>query len=147
MSELCRQTFVHTYSFTAGIVHFSQFFVFMEEAEHEFWRSLGVSVKDADGSGNLSWPRVAASCNYLKPAKFEQLLQVHVQVKKVGRASVAFAFQFHHQQLKIAEGEMTVVCCRIEPGHPPAPEAIPDSLRRQLVERQAHDNPKTDVKR
>ena len=37
----------------AGIVHFSVFFAYMEQAEHEFLRSLGLSVHggvDADGN-------------------------------------------------------------------------------------------------
>src|SRR6516164_335429 len=47
----------------AGIVHFANFYRFMEEAEHEMFRSLGFKIveKQPDGSV-LGWPRVQASC-------------------------------------------------------------------------------------
>ena len=38
----------------AGIVHFSRFYVFMEQAEHELLRSLGLSVHGGvDEDGNI----------------------------------------------------------------------------------------------
>ena len=44
----------------AGLAHFSTYFTFMEEAEHEFLRRRGLSVLMHDADGPLSWPRVAA---------------------------------------------------------------------------------------
>ena len=44
----------------AGMVHFSVFFVYMEQAEHELLRHLGLSVVLSDESGPISFPRVAA---------------------------------------------------------------------------------------
>ena len=32
----------------AGIVHFAMFFKYMEEAEHQFWRSVDLSVSMKD---------------------------------------------------------------------------------------------------
>ena len=55
----------------AGIVHFSRFFIFMETAEHEFLRSLGTSVATEDRGHKIGWPRLSASCDYLKPIEFE----------------------------------------------------------------------------
>ena len=50
----------------AGFVHFSQYFKFMEEAEHAFLRSLGVSVfeKGQGGDSWIGWPRIHAACQY-----------------------------------------------------------------------------------
>ena len=55
----------------AGIVHFTRFFVFMETAEHEFLRSLGTSVATEWNGDKIGWPRLAASCEYLSPLRFE----------------------------------------------------------------------------
>ena len=54
----------------AGIVHFANFFRFMEAAEHAFLRSLGLSVVMEIDGGKYGLPRVSASCDYLKPARF-----------------------------------------------------------------------------
>ena len=48
----------------AGIVHFSWFFRYLEEAEHAMWREAGLSI--ADGSG-IGWPRVEASFEFHRP--------------------------------------------------------------------------------
>src|SRR5436305_6306274 len=78
----------------AGIVHFANFFRFMESAEVEFLRSRGLSVKLAWEGRMLGFPRVAASCDYLRPARFEDLLDVAVTLRKVGRKSVTYGFEF-----------------------------------------------------
>ena len=46
---------------TAGIAHFTAFFYYMEAAEHECLRQLGLSVLMKDADGQLTWPRVAAA--------------------------------------------------------------------------------------
>lgn len=38
------------------MVHFSVFFVYMEQAEHEMLRHLGLSVMLADEGGPISFP-------------------------------------------------------------------------------------------
>ncbi|MGY8650976.1 MAG: acyl-CoA thioesterase, partial [Verrucomicrobiia bacterium] len=40
----------------AGIVHFANFYRYMEYAEHAFFRSLGRSIVDLDL--DIGWPRV-----------------------------------------------------------------------------------------
>ena len=59
----------------AGIVHFSAFFRYMEEAEHALWRAAGLSVA---GDG-LHWPRVVAYCDYTNPLRFEDEITVKVR--------------------------------------------------------------------
>ena len=64
----------------AGIVHFSNFFRYMEMAEVEFLRARGLHVSWAVGDTRHGFPRVSASCDYLKPARFEDVLDVTVTV-------------------------------------------------------------------
>jgi acyl-CoA thioester hydrolase len=114
----------------AGIVHFSAFFPMMEAAEHEMLRSLGISVLPAaqEGETAVTWPRVAASCQYLSAARFEDILRITVEVAHIGTTSVHYRFRFsrpsREEDPPIAEGTMTVVCCRM-PG-PSGPATIPN---------------------
>src|SRR5215471_18705847 len=78
----------------AGIVHFANFFRFMEAAEVEFLRARGLSVKMTWDGLALGFPRVSASCDYLRPARFEDVLDISVRVQKIGRKSVTYAFEF-----------------------------------------------------
>src|SRR5262245_65558124 len=99
----------------AGIVHFANFFRFMESAEVEFLRARGLSVKlDWEGQ-TIGFPRVSARCDYLKPARFEDVLDVLVTIDNIGRKSVTYAFEFQLRGEVIARGQVTSVCCRFWP--------------------------------
>src|SRR5438094_9966074 len=76
----------------AGIVHFANFFRWMESAEVEFLRSLGLSVAVQTGDEKLGFPRVAASCDYVRPARFEDVLEIAVTLRRLGSKSVTYGF-------------------------------------------------------
>lgn len=116
----------------AGIKHFSTFFTDMEEAEHELLRHAGMSVVDESGPHTISWPRVSAACDYKQAARFEEELEIDVQVKRLGKKSVTYVFRFRSDGTDIATGTMTSVCCRIQPGQPPASIPIPDDIVARL---------------
>lgn len=97
----------------AGIVHFSNFFRFMESAECEFLRSRGLSVKLEWEGQTIGFPRVAASCDYLQPARFEDVLDVSVTIDRIGTKSVTYAFEFTRAGQRIAVGKVTSVCCLV----------------------------------
>ena len=97
----------------AGIVHFANFFRFMEAAETEFLRSLGLSVSWRESGTKLGLPRVSASCDYQKPAFFEDVLTIAVTVEKVGRKSISYRFDFSNQRGEaLAVGRVTAVLVR-----------------------------------
>ena len=117
----------------AGIAHFAAFFRWMEEVEHEFWRSLGLSVVLPDEAGRITWPRVHADCDFRSPARFEDLLDIHVGVSGLGERSVTFNFQFSLDGREVATGSLTAVCCRLVPEIGPKSMAIPAEVREQLA--------------
>jgi 4-hydroxybenzoyl-CoA thioesterase/acyl-CoA thioester hydrolase len=116
----------------AGIAHFSVFFVYMEQAEHELFRHLGLSVLLNDDQGEVSWPRVSASCDYREPAQFEEVLDIEVTVQRLGRKSVTYGFRFTRAGREIATGSTTAVCCRMRPGQSPEPITIPSLIAKKL---------------
>jgi 4-hydroxybenzoyl-CoA thioesterase/acyl-CoA thioester hydrolase len=115
-----------------GIVHFSRFFVFMETAEHQFLEALGSSVDLVVDGHRLGWPRVAARCSYTNPARFGDTLDIRVRVVRKGRTSLTYAFEFRCADREIAQGEMTSVCCELEPGRPVRPVPIPEALAARI---------------
>lgn len=97
---------------TAGIVHFSNFFRFMEEAEVAFLRSHGLHVSWREGGQRLGFPRVAASCDFFKPCRFEDEIEVHVRVDQVGTKSVCYVHEIRRGTDLLAKGKITAVCIR-----------------------------------
>lgn len=122
----------------AGIVHFSVFFSMMEAAEHEMLRSLGIDVLPhaKDGQSVLTWPRVAAQCNYAAAARFEDPLRISVRVAKIGTSSVQYQIRFLRDEQLIAEGLVTSVCCLLDAAGGLEKNAIPDSIRERLAKHQ-----------
>jgi YbgC/YbaW family acyl-CoA thioester hydrolase len=117
----------------AGIVHFSNFFRFMESAEVEFLRSRGLSVAMGWEGGKIGLPRRAASCEYLRTVSFEDLLEITVRVANVGRTSITYAFEFFKEGELVARGQVSCVCCRVLPEHRIEAMEIPASLRQKLL--------------
>lgn len=116
----------------AGIVHFSVYFNYMENAEHALLRAAGTSVYAADESGAISWPRVSARCDFAGALKFEDEIEIEVRVVKLGNKSITFSFQFLRDSRRVARGEVTAVCCHVhEPGKLES-IPIPDAIREQL---------------
>jgi 4-hydroxybenzoyl-CoA thioesterase/acyl-CoA thioester hydrolase len=115
----------------AGIVHFTVFFAWMEAAEHEFLRHLRVPLFQEFDRGRISWPRVAASCNFLSPLRFEETVNIEVHVEKLGGKSVRYGFRFRCDERPIAQGTMTSVCCHMGPdGVMRSVEVLPEILEK-----------------
>src|SRR5262245_51460941 len=80
----------------AGIVHFSNFFRWMESGEKDFLHARGLSFRMPWEGVPLGFPRVAASCDYLKPITFEDEIDIVVTLDRLGTKSVTYAFEFSH---------------------------------------------------
>jgi YbgC/YbaW family acyl-CoA thioester hydrolase len=115
----------------AGVVHFSNYFRWMEMVEHAFFRSLGLSVMMTHEAVEIGWPRVACSCEYIGPARFEDELTLKLRITKVGSKSLTYEVDFLKGQAVLARGTLTSVCVALEEGTFKA-IAIPEPLRRKL---------------
>jgi acyl-CoA thioester hydrolase len=97
----------------AGIVHFSNFFRYMEAAETDYLRARGLSVSWRRDGVKWGFPRVSAACDYKTPARFEDVLTIGVTVEKVGTKSVTYRYDFTNQHgTAVAVGRVTAVFCR-----------------------------------
>ncbi|MBY0232788.1 MAG: acyl-CoA thioesterase [Gemmataceae bacterium] len=115
----------------AGIVHFSVFFRWMEDAEHEWLRARGLSVSTVWEGEEVSFPRVAATCDYLKPARFEDEVDIEAQVERIGTKSIRWAFDVKRGGELLARGSITAVMCKVGE-RKMEPMAIPEALREKL---------------
>jgi 4-hydroxybenzoyl-CoA thioesterase/acyl-CoA thioester hydrolase len=116
----------------AGIMHFSAFFTMLESVEHEFLRSLGLSVVMADDEGQLGWPRVSANCDFKGAVKFEDVLEIELTIARLGEKSVTYRFAVDHRGSPVAEGRIVAVCCRLSHGQGLQGIAIPTGIADKL---------------
>ncbi len=118
----------------AGIVHFASYLCYMEQAEHELLRSIGLSVCEPQEDGfHLSWPRVHVECDFQGSAKFEEVLDIHMHVSRLGEKSITYEFKFARGLVPIAKGRVVAVCCRVKPGMPLQSIPIPGKFMDRLA--------------
>ena len=97
----------------AGIVHFSNFYRYMEEAEHAFLRSRGLRIKVDQPDGTVvGWPRVRGTCSFESPAFYEDELEIEVRIDRRGVKSLTMGFVIRRGTRQLATGELKTVCCR-----------------------------------
>ena len=100
---------VHFYELdSAGIVHFSWFFRYMEEAEHAMWREAGVSRALQNAVG--AFPRVAATFDYHRPLRFEDEFEVTIRIAAIAEKTIRYECLVTRGDTRIATGSMTVAC-------------------------------------
>ncbi len=111
----------------AGIVHFSNFFRYMETAEQGFFRSLGFSVVARQTDPPIGLPRVHAECDYLQPLRFEDEVEIHMLVSEKKSKVLSYLFRIRKLNasppMEVARGKVTVVC--VKHGADGKMEAVP----------------------
>ena len=121
----------------AGIMHFSNFYRWMETVEHEFFRSLGLSIHMQVNGQSIGWPRLEASCKFKSPLKFEETATIHLDIEEITNKTVTYRFDIEKDGnegiIRIAKGRMTTVCATLKPetgklSAIPIPRAIREKL-------------------
>jgi len=122
----------------AGIMHFANFFYWMESCESAFYRSLNLPLISFVPGNVVGWPRVAVSCEYKAPLRFNDNVQVRLLVKEVRTKAVIFVFQFrklsHGKPLPevVALGEVAAVCVTAGADGVMVAQRIPAEIRARL---------------
>jgi len=115
-----------------GIVHFARYLVFMETAEHEFLRSLGSDAFATRDGRTIGWPRVEVSCQYLSPAHYGDVLDIHLRIARKGQSSLTYAITISTDSRLVARGRMSSVCCIMNDGEGLASISMPASLSNRI---------------
>lgn len=101
----------------AGLMHFSNFYRWMEVCEHEWFRALDLAMMSTTLDGvRRGWPRREASCGFVRPLRCDDLVRVTGTVIEVKNVSVAYEFIFEKDRAgkwtEVARGRMTTVHVR-----------------------------------
>ena len=118
----------------AGLVHFSMFFRYMEEAEHALWRAAGLTI--ARAGEETGWPRLAATFDFAAPLRFEDEFEVVVAIATLTRRTIVYTFAIERRGMPIGSGTITTAHVSKRPGEPmkalDLPSDVVDHLRAAL---------------
>ena len=90
----------------SGWLHFPKIFRHVEEAEHLYLQQQGIVVIDRELGG---WPRVHVSCDFKRPLRFGDAIEVQLAIERIGAASVNWVFEVLKEGEVCAYGKMTTV--------------------------------------
>ncbi len=116
-----------------GVVYYANYMRFFEAARAAYLRHLGHSNASLD-EWNVALPVAEAHCKYRKPAYYEDLLDIHIQVTELRGASMRFEYEVRRGDDVVAEG-YTLHACVNKAGKL---RRIPEPLR-ALIEGDARD--------
>jgi acyl-CoA thioester hydrolase len=114
----------------AGLVHFSHFFRYMEEAEHALWRAAGMSI--ARAGEPTGWPRLAAAFEFKAPLRFEDEFDVAVAIGTVTARTLRYEFTLTKGSELVGSGTITTAHVSKTPGAPMKALELPGDVVARL---------------
>ena len=120
-----------------GMVHFSNYFRYMDTAVGEFFRALGLPGPlthywGGNKNDEYDWPYVSVSCDFKQPLPFDALLDIHLWLKRIGTKSLTFGVSYKVGSMEVAQGQLVVVCSVGTQDKPHTVE-IPAVIRERLT--------------
>ena len=115
---------------SAGIVHFSTYFRYLEEAEHALWRAVGLSIAPP---GRRSAIRVWPWRSITAAAALRGRVRGQNPHCGDGREVDRYVCVLTRGETTIATGTMTIVCVRVRPGEPMRAVPLPQDVRARFA--------------
>ena len=123
----------------AGLVHFSNFFKYMETAERDFFAAAGVDLIKTKPGELVGWPRARAECKFAAPIRFGDTIDIHLAVKSVKDRSIDYQFRIYTRnpdgsRTHAAKGHMTTVLAELGPDGALQSVELPETVRAKITE-------------
>ena len=116
-----------------GVVNNVNYFKWLEEGRVELLRDLGKTLTEIEGS-DVYLMIVETHCNYLAPARYDELLLLETWISHVGNKSVKFDYQVIRRDRSqvLAKAHTVHVCTnkggKSKPLPPDLKELLEDNL-------------------
>ena len=119
---------------SGGVVYYANYLRFMERARTEWLRALGFEQDLLIREEGIVFAVRSASIEYLRPARFNDLLVVMTELQQCGRASLTFTHTIsrqHEDAQPCCTGEVKVACINTDSFRP---RPIPDTLIKEITD-------------
>ena len=123
-----------------GMVYYGNYFTFFEIGRVEYMRERGIAYKRMEREDDSYIVVSEASCRYLRPARYDDLLRIRTRVSESRRRSIRFAYEIllHESGEVLATGETVHIICNREG----RPKSLPEKYRQLFpLKLQAREEP------
>lgn len=113
-----------------GFVYYGNYAQYFEIGRTEWLRKLGVTYKKMEENG-VMLPVMNLNINYLKPAKYDDLLTLKTTLIKIPSAKIEFSYEiFNEENELLTTGKTTLVFVNMKTSKPTrAPKYIIEKLQ------------------
>ena len=123
----------------AGLVHFSNFFRYMETAERDFFEAAGLDLIRTVPGELVGWPRARAECKFIAPLRFGDLVEIHLAVKAIKDRSIDYQFRIFCRKddgsrIQVAKAHITTVLAKLTDNSDMQSQEIPAYVRERITE-------------
>lgn len=108
-----------------GVVFYANYLRFLERARTEWLRELGFEQDDLMRDSGIVFAVTHVRMDFIKPAKFNDLLGVSVQVVKLGKASIMVHQEISRESELLNQADIKLACVNKDSF---TPARIPDAL-------------------
>ena len=113
-----------------GVVFYANYLKFMERARTELLRSFGYEQDELITKAHIAFAVRSVKIDYLKPARFNELLQISTELTHFKKASLEFSQIIYRDNEILVTGDIKVACVDTLNFKP---AAIPENLLEQLT--------------
>ena len=101
-----------------GVVYHGNYATYFEIARTEWLRNVGVTYKELENNG-IMLPVISLSFNFLKSAKYDDILNVSVFLKKSPLVKIEFDYEIYNQNKeKISTGNSVLAFINMKTNKP-----------------------------
>lgn len=112
-----------------GVVFYANYLKYLERARTEYLRALGYEQDELMTKAGVIFAVRSLQIEYIKSARFNQMVQVSAKITNFKKASLEFAQQITHDEQLLVTADVRIACLNVDTMKP---KAIPDYLLEQL---------------
>jgi acyl-CoA thioester hydrolase len=113
-----------------GVAWHGEYFAWFEVGRTDLLRSRGCTYRGLEQQG-LRLPVIEAQARFLRPAFYDDVLEVHTRIKEVTGARVAFAYEVRREGTEGPLATGSTSHAALDPQG--RPRRLPGELRRRLL--------------
>ncbi|GIX40854.1 MAG: thioesterase [Leptospiraceae bacterium] len=113
-----------------GVVYYANYFRYFEMFRNELIRTSGKSYKEIEEKDQLMFPVLEAYCNYIYPAKYDDIIEIHGKLEKIEANRFKIIYKIFNKNTKqlLVEGYTWHICISIDSKLRKLPEYIKSML-------------------
>ncbi|MEO6213024.1 MAG: thioesterase family protein [Vicinamibacterales bacterium] len=113
-----------------GLVYYANYLVWFEVARADLLRSLGWSYRDMEHDG-VSLPVIEAQCEYHRPARYDDELDVRTEGRMLSPVRMEFSYQVSRPEDQVTVASGRTVHAAIDTSGKPC--RLPDRIRQAFA--------------